>query len=78
MNKAYLGGILNIHKVCEAQIYRWKEILPHSRGKTVTQISSFTFQKYKVLWGLAKSDNIPLPREVSFDSPPDSYTLPEH
>ena len=52
--------------------------MPHSRGETVTQISSFTSQRYKVLWGLAKSDNIPLPREVSFDSPPNFYTLPEH
>ena len=77
MNKAYLRGVLNIHKVCEAQIYRWKEILPHSRGETITQISSFTSQRYKVLWGLAKSDNIPLPREVSFNSPLDIYTPPE-
>ena len=78
MNKAYLRGVLDIHKVREAQICRWKEIVPHSRGETVTQISSFTSQRYKVLWGLAKSDSIPLPREVSFDSPPDSYTPPEH
>ena len=78
MNKAYLRGVLDIRKVHEAQIYRWKEILPHSRGETVTQISSFTSQRYKVLWGLAKSDNITIPREVSFDSLSDFYTLPEH
>ena len=77
MNKAYLRGVLDIHKVCEAQICRWKEIFPQSRGETVTQISSFTSQRYKVFWGLAKSDNIFLPREVSFDSPPDFYTLLE-
>ena len=44
----------------------------------VTQIFVFTSQRYKVLWGLAKSDKILLPREVSFDSPPNMYTLPEH
>ena len=60
MYKDQLEGILDIHKVREAQIYRWKKILPHSRGETVTQISSFTSQRYKVLWGLAKSDNITL------------------
>ncbi len=78
MNKAYLKGVLDIHKVHEAQICRWKEIMPHSQGETVTQISCFTSQRYKVLWGLAKGDNIPLPREVSFDSPSDFYTPPKH
>ena len=78
MYKDYLKGFLDIHKVCEAQICRWKKIMPHSRGEIVTQISTFTSQRYKVLWGLAKSDKIILPREVSFDSPPDIYTLPEH
>ena len=73
----FLKGVLDIRKVREAQIYRWKEILPHIRGETVTQISSFTSQRYNVLWGLAKSDNITLPREVSFDSPPNFYTQPE-
>ena len=43
MNKAYLRDVLDIHKVREAQI------LPHSWGETVTQISSFTSQRYKVL-----------------------------
>ena len=33
MKKDYLRGIFDIHKVREAQIYRWKEILPHSRGR---------------------------------------------
>ena len=75
--KDQLEGILDIHKVREAQICRWKKILPHSRGEMVTQVSSFTSQRYKVLWGLGKSDNISLLREVSFDSPPNSYTLPE-
>ena len=70
-----LEGVLDIRKVREAQICRWKKRLPHSRGEMVTQISSFTSQRYKVLWGLAKSDKILLPREVSFDSPPDIYTL---
>ena len=56
--KDQLEGVLDIRKVREAQICRWKKILPHSRGETVTQISSFTSQRYKVLWGLAKSDNI--------------------
>ena len=78
MYKDYLKSVLNIQKVREAQIYRWKKILPHSRGETVTQISSFTSQRYNVLWGLSKRDNISLPREVSFDSPPAIYTLPEH
>ena len=78
MYKDQLEGFLNIRKVHEAQIYRWKKILPQSQGEMVTQISSFTSQRYKVLWGLAKSDNILLPREVSFDSPPNFYTLPEH
>ena len=76
----YIGlanGVLNICKVREAQICRWKKILPHSWGEMVTQISS-TSQRYKVLWGLAKSDKILLPREVSFDSPPNIYTLLEH
>ena len=73
-----LEGVLDICKVREAQICRWKKILPHSQGETVTQISSFTSQRYKVLWGLAKSDNILLPIEVSFNSPPDIYTPPEH
>ena len=73
-----LEGVLDIHKVREAQICRWKKIMPHSQGEKVTQISSFTFQRYKVLWGLAKSDKILLSREVSFDSPPNFYTLPEH
>ena len=76
--KDQLVGVLDIRKVREAQICRWKKILPHSRGETVTQISSFTSQRYKVLWGLAKSDNIPLSREVSFDSAPNFYTLLEH
>lgn len=78
MYKVYLRGVLDIRKVREAQICRWKKILPHNRGETVTQISSFTSQRYKVLWGLAKSDNISLPREVSFNSPPDFYTPSEH
>ena len=78
MYKDYLEGILDIHKVCEAQIYRWKKIMPHSQGEMVTQISSFTSKRYKVLWGLAKSDKILLPREVYFNSPPDIYTPPEH
>ena len=76
--KDQLEGVLDIRKVREAQICRWKKILPHSRGEMVTQISSFTSQRYKVLWGLAKSDNILLPREVSFDWPPNFYTPPEH
>ena len=46
VNKDYLRGVLNIHKVREAQIYRWKEILPHSWGETVTEISSFISQRY--------------------------------
>ena len=78
MYKDQLEGVLNIRKVHEAQMCRWSKILPHSWGDIVTQISSFTSQRYKVLWGLAKSDNIFLPREVSFDSPPDFYTPPEH
>ena len=78
MYKDQLESILNICKVREAQIYRWKKIMPHNRGETVTQISSFTSQRYKVLWGLAKSDKILLPREVSFYSPPIFYTLLEH
>ena len=78
MYKDQLEGILDIHKVCEAQIYKWKKIIPHSQGEMVTQISSFTTQRYKVLWGLAKSDKILLLREVSFDSPLDFYTLQEH
>ena len=78
MYKDQLEGILDIRKVREAQICRWKKIQAHSWGETVTQISSFTSQRYKVLWGLAKSDNIFLPREVSFDSPPNFYTLSEH
>ena len=75
--KDQLGGVLDIRKVREAQICRWKKILPHSWGETVTQISSFTFQRYKFIWGLAKSENISLLREVSFDSHPTIYTLPE-
>ena len=78
MNKVYLKGVLNIHKVREAQICRWKKILPHSQGEMVIQIFSFTSQRYKVLWGLAKSDNIKISREVSFDSPPTIYTPLEH
>ena len=77
MNKAYLRGILDIHKVHEAQICRWKKIMPHSWEETVTQISTFTSQRYKVLWGLAKSDKILLPKEVSFNSPLIIYTLSE-
>ena len=73
-----LEGVLDIRKVHETQICIWKKILPHSQRETVTQISSFTSQRYKVLWGLAKSDNIFLPREVSFDSPPIIYTPLEH
>ena len=69
MYKDQLEGVLDIRKVREAQICRWKKILPHSWGEMVTQISSFTSQRYKVLWGLAKSDNILLQREVSFNSP---------
>ena len=76
--KDQLEGVLDIRKVREAQICRWKKILPHSWGETVNQISSFTSQRYKVLWGLAKSDNILLLREVSFNSPPNFYTPPEH
>ena len=78
MYKDQLEGILDIRKVHDVQICRWKKIMPHSQGEMVTQISSFTSQRYKVLWGLAKSDNIPLPREVSFDSPPNFYTPPKH
>ena len=74
MYRDCLEDVLDIHKVREAQIYRWKKIMSHSREEMVTQISTFTSQRYKVLWGLAKSDNIILPREVSFDSPPDIYT----
>ena len=75
--KAQLEGFLDIHKVREAQIYRWKKIMPHSHEEMVTQISTLTSQRYKVLWGLAKSDKIMLLREVSFDSPPNIYTPPE-
>ena len=35
--QAQLGDVLNIHKVHEAQIYRWKRILPNNREEIVTQ-----------------------------------------
>ena len=69
--------LTRIYKVCEAQICRWKKIMPHNQEEMVTQISTFTSQMYKFLWGLTKSDKIMLPREVSLYSPPDIYTLPE-
>lgn len=77
MYKDYPEGIIDICKECEAQIYRLKKIVSHSWEETVTQISTFTSPRYKFLWGLAKSDKKILPREVSFDSPPDIYTLSE-
>ena len=35
--QAQLGDVLDIHKVCEAQIYKWKRILPNSQEEMVTQ-----------------------------------------